>query len=306
MEFRKLRYFAQAVEAKSISLAASALNVAQPALTKSIQALEAELDVKLLQRSTRGVIPTEAGEALYEHCQIIFRQVDRARIDVRKSTDKPSGHVLIGMPQSITAVLGVPLLQATACRFPDIQIEMTQDQTHVLSNRMRSGRIDFAVMASPRPNPDVGTEALLTEELFHVVPAGPELSQDPISFAAASTMRYVLPAVGNGLRASAEGHFRARSLPLNVSYEIDAIGMIPRCVEAGLGASLLPGGFLQQDQGFQRLRIRPLEGSCLRQIVIARSASSEPTPVAMSMMSLVRELSKAMVEGGGWMGGRLA
>jgi DNA-binding transcriptional LysR family regulator len=66
----------------------------------------------------------------------------------------------------------------------------------------------------------------------------------------------------------AEGHFRARSLPLNVKYEIDAVALITQCVEAGLGVSLLPGGCLRMDIEEGRIRVKPFaEGGCRRSIV---------------------------------------
>src|ERR1700677_4407280 len=112
MDFRRLRYFMQIVEAGSISRASRSLNVAQPALSKSIQWLEGEFETPLLQRSTHGVTTTEGGQRLYEHCQILFKQLERARLDVRKSVERPSGHVTVGMPYSIVKVLTVALLEA--------------------------------------------------------------------------------------------------------------------------------------------------------------------------------------------------
>ena len=118
MDFRRLRYFMQIVEAGSISRASRSLNVAQPALTKAIQWLEGEFETPLLHRSTHGIATTEGGQRLYEHCQIIFKQLERARLDVRKSVERPSGHVTIGMPYSIVKVLTVALLEATTRVYP--------------------------------------------------------------------------------------------------------------------------------------------------------------------------------------------
>jgi LysR family transcriptional regulator, nitrogen assimilation regulatory protein len=73
----------------------------------------------------------------------------------------------------------------------------------------------------------------------------------------------VLPTVGNEVRAYAESQFRARSLSLNVKYEIDAVALISRCVVSGLGVSLLPGGCVQRDPVYRELDARPFEdGGC--------------------------------------------
>ena len=207
MDFRRLRYFMQIVEAGSISRASRSLNVAQPALTESIQWLEGEFETPLLQRSTHGVATTEGGQRLYEHCQILFKQLERARLDVRKSVERPSGHVTVGMPHSIVKVLTVALLEATTRLYPEVQVEISQDQSHLLSDRIRSGQLDFAVMAATRLTAGLVSSPLLREELFFIEKGTAEggIDSGGIAFADAAMRRYVLPSVGNGLRASVEG-----------------------------------------------------------------------------------------------------
>jgi DNA-binding transcriptional LysR family regulator len=308
MDLRKLRYFAQIVEAKSMSRAAASLNVAQPALSKSIQSLEQDLETPLLQRSAQGVVTTEAGERLYEHCQILFQQLERAWLEVRKSVEKPSGHVVVGMPYSIVATLAVPLLEATTRLYPGVHLELAQDHSHVLSTQLRSARLDFAVMASPRSSSGLAYQPLLLEELFFVERSQGEggAPSPAISFADASRREYILPTVGNGLRAFAEGSFRARSLPLDVKHEVDAIPIIPRCVQAGLGATILPGGCLGADARSEHLNLRPFEeGGCHRVIVTCQALAKAPTPAALTIMSLAQQLARDLVTQDRWLGARL-
>jgi LysR family nitrogen assimilation transcriptional regulator len=309
MDFRRLRYFARIVEAGSITRASTTLNVAQPALSKAIQALERDFETPLLQRSTHGVATTEGGQRLYEHCQILFKQLERAKLDVRKSVDRPSGHVTVGMPHSIGKILTIPLLEATTRLYPQVQIEISQDQSHVLSDRVRSGRLDFAVMAASRPVPGLSMSPLLREELFFVELPDEDRRVDhsPIAFIEAATRRYVLPAVGNGLRASVEGHFRSRGLQLNVAHEVDAIAMILDCVAAGLGAAILPGGCIQGEQAARALTIRPFaEGGCRRAIGVCYSPSKTFTPAAVAMMRLVEKLAHERVAQALWLGASLS
>lgn len=308
MDLRKLRYFAGVVEAKSISKAAETLNVAQPALSKSIQSLELDLGTPLLQRSAQGVVATEAGARLYDHCQILFKQVDRARSDVRKSVERPSGQVTVGMPHSLMTVIALPLLEMMTERCPDVRLELKQEQSHLLAGAIRSGELDFGVIASPRSRSGLACQPLLIEELLFIArqSADDDDSETHISFKKASRHQFVLPSIGNGLRATVEGHFRARSLPLDVKYEVDAIALITQCVDAGLGASLLPGGCLQRDANFQRMRVRPFaEGGCHRSIVLCQPEEVTATPAAARAMSLIEEATHDLVVRGQWLGGRL-
>jgi LysR family nitrogen assimilation transcriptional regulator len=308
MDFRRLRYFMQIVEAGSISRASRSLNVAQPALTKAIQWLEGEFETPLLHRSTHGIATTEGGQRLYEHCQIIFKQLERARLDVRKSVERPSGHVTVGMPYSIVKVLTVALLEATTRVYPEVQVEISQDQSHLLSDRIRSGQLDFAVMAATRLTAGLVSSPLLREELFFIE-KGTEggIDNGGIAFADAARRRYVLPSVGNGLRASVEGHFRARGLRLDVVHEVDAIGMIIDCVEAGLGAAVLPGGCIQGETALRGIIARPFaEGGCRRAIAVCHSPSKTLSPAAVTMMGLVEKLAHERVAQGRWLGASLS
>ena len=85
MDTRKLAYFVQIVDSGSITKAAAALHVAQPALSQQVSSLENDLKQRLLIRSKKGVEPTAAGHTLYRHAQMILRQVEQARQDVETS-----------------------------------------------------------------------------------------------------------------------------------------------------------------------------------------------------------------------------
>ncbi len=271
--------------------------------------LEQEFETPLLRRSTHGVATTEGGQRLYEHCQILFKQFERAQLDVRKSIERPSGHVTVGMPQSIVKMLTVPLLEAATRLYPQVQVEISQDQSHLLSDRIRSGRLDFAVMAATRPTTGLTSELLLREELFFIEKSheGRAADDSAIAFAEAARRRFVLPAVGNGLRASVEGHFRARGLQLNIAHEVDAIGMVLDCVEANLGAAILPGGCIQDDANLRKLVVRPFaEGGCRRVIVVCHSPSKTLTPAAATMMGLIEKLANERVAEGRWLGASLS
>jgi LysR family transcriptional regulator, nitrogen assimilation regulatory protein len=309
LDLRKLLYFSNVVEARSISKAAESLHVAQPALSKSLKALEEELGTPLLRRSAKGVATTEAGARLYEHCQIVFKQLDRARLDVRKSVERPSGVVTVGLPHSLMMVLALPMLRLTAARYPEVRLELKQDHSHILGGNVRTGKLDFAVMASPRSAAGLSCHRLVQEELVFVEPLrrGEEAGEIRISFIEASRHEFILPAVGNGLRTSVEGHFRSRSLPLNVKYEVDAVALITQCVEAGLGVSLLPGGCLRSDIDLGRIRVKPFaEGGCHRSIVLCHASETTLSPAAVTVMSLVEEAARDMVIRGQWSGARLA
>src|SRR3954447_4649092 len=110
MELRQLRYFVAVVETGAVSRAAEMLHIVQPAVSQQLAHLEAELDTKLLIRSSKGAAPNDAGRAFYEHAKFILRQCDSAKSVLRATSSKVSGPVSIGLASTTAAVLGVALL----------------------------------------------------------------------------------------------------------------------------------------------------------------------------------------------------
>lgn len=304
-DLRKLWYFCRIIDAGSMSRAAEGLNLAQPALSKSVQSLETALGVQLFQRSNRGALPTDAALRLYEHAQIVFNQLQRAEIELRDATVRPSGHVVIGMPYSIAVKVAMPLLLAAKERLPDVRLELVEDHSHVLASRLRCGGVNLALMAAQRQLSDIPSMPIVVEELFLLRPrTGPTATIAPITFAEASKLVYVLPSLGNGLRLAAESHFKARSLPLKVAQEIDAISIIPRCVEAGFGCSILPGGCI--DAALQeRVEVRRFaEGGWHRTLILCQAEKAPPRSVTAAAAELMRTVVHRLIRRGEWEGGR--
>ena len=106
MELRQLRYFVRIVETGSMSIAALDLGIGVSALSQQMTRLENELSIRLLQRTSRGVTPTNAGLAFYSQAQLALRHADDAILASREA--RLSGHVSVGMAPSTASILGIP------------------------------------------------------------------------------------------------------------------------------------------------------------------------------------------------------
>ena len=113
MNLRRLKYFVKIVDIGSLTQAADVLHIAQPALSQQIATLEGEFRQQLLVRTKRGVTPTEAGQILYRHAQIILRQFEQAQSDVSHSGQSLSGQVSVGLaPGTAASALALPVTAA--------------------------------------------------------------------------------------------------------------------------------------------------------------------------------------------------
>ena len=134
MNLRRLKYFVKIVDIGSLTQAADVLHIAQPALSQQIATLEGEFRQQLLVRTKRGVTPTEAGQVLYRHAQIILRQFELAQSDVYHSGRSLSGQVSVGLaPGTAASALALPLLKAVRARHPSILLYLNENFGTTLS-----------------------------------------------------------------------------------------------------------------------------------------------------------------------------
>lgn len=263
VDTRRLRSFVKIIDTGSLTRAADVLHIAQPALSQQIAALEAQFDQRLLIRSKRGVMPTEAGRALYRHAQLILRQVAQAQSDVAQSGSQLSGSVSVGLaPYSTGAMLAVPLLQLVRQRYPDIVLHINENFGGVISELVMTGRMDMALIYDPGAIRGVKFKPMFVEALFLVAPRSsrvPGGSHEAVPLSALAELPLMLPSRIHTIRQAVDAAFgRARLVP-KVVAEIESIATLMSAIEAGIGATVLPWSSARQ--------VAVSDGTILRRVV---------------------------------------
>jgi DNA-binding transcriptional LysR family regulator len=140
-EFAELSTFVAVAETGSFTKAAARLGVALPTVSQTVRTLEERLGIRLLNRTTRSVAPTEAGERLLLDMQGILQQVDQAIEGVNAFRDKPTGSLrLITMRPAATTLIA-PLIPQFLAEYPGITLELAADDTNtdIVSGRFDAG-----------------------------------------------------------------------------------------------------------------------------------------------------------------------
>ena len=131
MELDALATFVRVHEHGSFTAAAHDLNIQQPAVSKQIKRLEMQLQAPLFHRSTRGLTPTEAGEALYAHAVALLEQVRQAEVAVRGVQAAPAGRLRVAMPTSFGTAVVMRHLPAFSQQYPNVQLQMLLDNRFI-------------------------------------------------------------------------------------------------------------------------------------------------------------------------------
>ena len=141
--------FARTVEARSISKAARELGVPRPTVGRRLARLEEKLGVRLLRRTTRTMVLTDAGEALYARARAVLAAVSDAEASVRRSDDAVRGMLRVSVPPLGSESFGAMIADFTA-RYPDVRLELESTTRHV---DLVSGGHDVAIRAATQLPP---------------------------------------------------------------------------------------------------------------------------------------------------------
>ncbi len=284
LKLAQLRLVAAIEDGGSLSAAADALNLSQPAASRMIAELEATFAAPLCERLARGVRLTPLGLALARHARSVLLQLAEAERELGDLRAGRRGAVAVG------AVSGpaFDLMPATVLRVretaPEIELSVKIDSSNVLARDLLAGRLDFLVARVPDDlDPDeFDTYAVGVEEARLVVRReNPLLSRGPARLADLTACEWVMQPRGTPLRRALENLFLEANLPpprrllattsltmtLMTVAEADAVAAVSRPVArfaceslAGGTLSVLPTAFplVVQPFGLISARKRPL------------------------------------------------
>jgi DNA-binding transcriptional LysR family regulator len=252
-----MQTFIAVVDSGSISAAAARLGVGQPAVSKSLAALEAHLGVPLLLRSTRGSALTEAGRRFLSHARAVLDEAEAAEAAARDEAAALRGILRIAAPPAYANEVVIPALGAFRERHPAIMLDLILDDRRVdllgegIELALRGGAIaDSAIVARriDRPPRLVAASPAWCEA--RAVPTHPRelLAQDWIEYApwSGTAWRFTRGAASEGvavtptLRVSAAEALRV-ALLAGLGCAIVSERMVQRDLAAGALVRLLPG-----------------------------------------------------------------
>jgi len=164
LETAELLAFCRTVDAKSLSRAAAELRVPRATVSRRLARLEHRLGVRLLRRTTRSSMLTDAGEALYRHARIVLDAVTQAEESVRRGDDAIRGDLRVSVPP-----ISDPAFMAMLCdfakRYPDVRLHVHFSTRHV---DLRRDGYDVALRAGSEIEPGLVARILLRDRMLAV------------------------------------------------------------------------------------------------------------------------------------------
>jgi DNA-binding transcriptional LysR family regulator len=252
-----MRVFAQVVEAKSFSAAADKLGMSKSLASRHVSALERSLSVKLLNRSTRKLSPTEAGALFYEHCARIVQEAELAEQRLTRTQSEPAGLVRVTAVPAFAVRHVLPALPEFYQRYPKIQVKL------FCSNRavdLGDEGFDLGIRVSFNPAPNlVARKLAVNRSVLCASPGYLRRHGMPRRIEDLRQHECVLfpPLAPKGVWTLRRER-RKYSVQVAGVLETDEMDVVRAAVAAGLGIGILPsymvGDALQQGQLVPLLR----------------------------------------------------
>lgn len=305
MDFRQLRYFIQVVELSSITAAAERLNIAQPALSRVVKALEDELSVSLLRRHGRGVMPTEEGIRLARRAKAILEDVEDMAGDISGNRAPLSGTVTLGLPPTVSEILATHLIEGTLTKFPDVKLRIISGFSGHVQDWLLRGKIDLGVAYEGQKSPSIKAQPIIIEQLFLIQTAKANGARDgvPIPVRDALEKPLILPNPEHGLRGRVEAIALDERIDLDVVLEIDILPTMLAFVERGFGSTILPLVSVINQVREGRLIARPIVRRTIDRTLVLMTPLNRPgSRLTSNFAEFLTAEVHAMVAAGQWPG----
>jgi LysR family nitrogen assimilation transcriptional regulator len=306
MELRQLRYFAVVARECNFGRASKVLRVAQPALSRQIQKLEAELGAQLFTRTPAGVRLTPEALELLEKVERLLNDVRDIEQSFLGLPKPPTTLVPIGLSPGTAEILSVPLSRKATARLPAVRLRIISTLMPTRTDQLLNGEVAFALINAPQDPTGLVLTPLMREPLCLICRPG-----DPLSDRASVTLEDILqvPLVVGGVPASGVRGILETAVAklggtLLVAAEANTAGASKSLVLAGLGSTVHVAAMARAELQRGELRAIPISGLYSYR-VIAHRAGSDLSYAARSVVSLVRECLGEMLASGEWLGGEL-
>jgi DNA-binding transcriptional LysR family regulator len=295
-DLRRLRAFHAVAERRSFSEAALALGYAQSVVSHHVAALEQEFGLTLIDRATRPVRPTEAGERLREHAALLLGQVATAEEELRAFAGLLTGTVRVGAFLTACTSFVPPALARFEAAHPDVKIELEQLDPAQALPRLRAGELDVAVIweaFGENGGPDESFERLhLGHDPYRIVlPPGHRLARRrQLRVADLAGERFNGPAVdaGGGYRGMLDALFADSGFTPDIAYLVQNVTVGRAFVAAGVCVAVMPQ--LAVPEPRPDVVLRPIHGLDPARSVHAVWLRGRRVPAIPAM---TRELAKA-------------
>lgn len=240
-KIHQLESFLHVADTGSFRQAAERMHRSPSAVSSHIQQLEAQLDVTLLERTTRRITLTPAGRLLLTRCQRVLSDLDAAAQEVQEEVVARRGRVSIGVSPSVSRHHLLPVLAGQQKARANLSIEMHEAFAEALYSQLAEGLTDFAIGPGIAGLNDFHVRPIIKDPIVAVLPRKfPVGPAGTITLEELSEETQICMPKGTAIRQVIERAFEAKRLTFSVKFEVMYPQGLFEMVGANLGVAMMP------------------------------------------------------------------
>lgn len=288
---RQLRVFLAVARHRHFRRAAEHLHLTQPAVSRQIAELESELNVRLFDRHTREVIPTDAGRYLESAIERVLEELEGVLTHVHSESERRRGKVRVAAVPTLSAGLMPQCIAACARDYPELTIQLHDQMQTLVLDSVRGGEVDFGLVVEPEISEEFERETIMHDPFVLICPPDHALArQVQVPWKKLAGEKLVLLDHSSGSRRLIDQTLAEQGVEPEVVQQTGYPHTTFRMVEAGLGLSVMPGLSLPAPSS---VVVRPLTPTVQRAIILVRRRHRSLSPVAELVWAQLRELGQA-------------
>jgi LysR family transcriptional regulator, nitrogen assimilation regulatory protein len=301
ISLRKIRAFVAVYEEGSFTAAAEREGATQSGISQQVKQLEAALNAVLLDRGGRSVEPTTAGQCYYRECVAVLKQLDQASQEIG-ATATAGGEVRVGLMPTFTRGVLAPTLHRFMKESRGTEIRVTEAYSGVLTDLVRKGDLDFAVVPGFPGAVGLTTTLILRDREMLVAAKGRTGRHgQPVRLADAGPLKIILPGHQNTRRGNIESYIATNGVDIAQRLELDAMMGTLEFIRNSDWVAILSSVIMAGDFGGEHFEIRPLARPGLNiDFVLIEPARRAMRPAVRFFAEVLKSESERAVAARNW------
>jgi LysR family nitrogen assimilation transcriptional regulator len=297
LDSRRLFYFFHVARFGSLSTAEAALGVAQSAISRQIQQLEAELGEQLLQRTGRGVTLTPAGELLFKQADTILQEMAETIALLDQSRRQPgASQIAIASPPTFSNVYMPEVVERFVKAFPEVHLVAFEASTGQVYDYLATGQVDLAIVLHESTSQKLNLQKLVVEPLMLVCSRDhPVAGEKAVSRERLATLDLVLPAAAHGSRVLLDAYFREADMQIDPKLRLDSLGMTKAVLRNNRYCTILPLVACGGDVASGHLVAVPLQPALKRTVYLASLRDRQQPPPVKALAREIADVVRAKI-----------
>lgn len=293
LNLNHLRVFRAVCETNSITHAARQLHISQPAASKQLAELEAQLGVALVERRPRGVRLTAAGEVLGRHARRLFHEEAAAEAALQALLGLELGQLSLAASTTIGSYIVPAVFGALHAAHPNVKLQLEIGNAARVEELVLGGQLDLGLSEGTPASESLHVEVFTHDSMVLIAapehPLVAQASHGPLSARVLENVPFIVRERGSGTREVVEAALERRGLRVAPVMSLGSTEAIKNAVARGLGVALVSSLTIELELSSARLRTLELADLSIRRALhLLTLEGKPPSPAAAEFLRLLR------------------